>query len=469
MKTQKTHDSTKMVLGMDEKTWVAFSSVIAAIFLTGIKLVVGVWSNSLGVLSEALHSALDLVAATITLFAVRSSAKPADIDHQYGHGKVESFSALIETLLLLLTVVWVIYEAARRIILSELHVDTSPIAFGVLLISIIVDYSRSRALNKAAKKYDSQALKADALHFSTDILSSRVVFIGLTFTHLGFPLGDPLGAIGVAIIVIILTIKLGRETIDSLLDRAPTGYQDNICAALEQVEDVLSCGRVRIRKSGPMTFVDAEINANPRVSLDEAHQIGNQVRFAIEEAVGPADIMIHMHPESETYTLWIDDIRQESEYFEWIQGIHTIHAFELDEQVYIGLHLEVIPESSLEEIHQLVTLFEDHLKQTFPNIKELVTHIEPFRELKEHKIDISQLKQRINLLIQKTEILQNCHDITFVPWATGGYHLTFHCDAKQNRTIKEIHKATTILEAEIRDELPIFTQVVIHVEPIFAP
>ncbi len=451
---------------MDEKTWVAFSSVIAAIFLTGIKLVVGVWSNSLGVLSEALHSALDLVAATITLFAVRSSAKPADIDHQYGHGKVESFSALIETLLLLLTVVWVIYEAARRIILSELHVETSPIAFGVLLISIIVDFSRSRALNKAAKKYDSQALKADALHFSTDILSSGVVFIGLTFTHLGFPLGDPLGAIGVAIIVIILSIKLGRETIDALLDRAPTGYQENICAAVEQVEGVLSCGRVRIRKSGPITFVDAEINANPRVSLNEAHQIGDQVRFAIEKAVGPADIMIHMHPESETYTLWIDDIRQESEYFEWIKGIHTIHAFELNEQVYLGLHLEVIPESTLEEIHQLVTLFEDHLKQTFPNIKESVTHIEPFRDLKDYQIDLSLLKQQINRLIQKTEVLQNCHDITFVPWATGGYHLTFHCDAKQNFTIKEIHKATTILEAEIRDELPILSRVVIHVEPI---
>jgi len=461
----QTPKDAKTVWGMSEKTWVAFSSVIAAIILTGTKLVVGIWSNSLGILSEALHSALDLAAASITLFAVKSSAKPADQEHQFGHGKVENLSALIETILLLLTIIWVVFEAARRIILSELEVDTHPITFGVILFAIIVDYSRSRALYRTAEKYDSQALKADALHFSTDILSSSIVFVGLVFTRLGFPLGDPLGAIGVAVIVLILTLKLGRETIDSLLDRAPSGFQENICAAVEQITGVISCGRVRIRKSGPMTFVDAEIYADPLTPLDMAHQIRDQVQFAIENAIGPADIMIHLHPESETYTLWLEDIRQESDHFSWIKGIHRIHAFEFGDLVNVGLHLEVEPEDSLGTVHWLVTNFENHLKQIFPNIEEIITHIEPFRAFESYKLDPKEFQRRINELTQRTGVLKNCHDFKFFPIVSGVYHLTFHCEAEITRTISEIHRATTILEAETLEEFPLFSQIVIHVEP----
>ncbi len=161
-----------------EKNRVALSSVIAAFFLTGFKLTTGIMTGSMGILAEAAHSALDLIAAVITLFAVRFSGRPADREHTYGHGKIENLSALAETLLLLLTCGWIIYESVKRLLFTEVHVEVSLWAFAVVILSIIIDFGRSRALARTAKKHNSQALEADALHFSTDIWSSRVVLDG---------------------------------------------------------------------------------------------------------------------------------------------------------------------------------------------------------------------------------------------------------------------------------------------------
>jgi len=169
-----------------EKNRVAFVSVLAAIFLTGFKLIVGLVTGSIGILSEALHSGLDLIAAVITMFAVKVSDKPADKDHQFGHGKVENLSALIETLLLFITCFWIIYEAAHRLISGKPEIEVTAWSYIVVISSIVIDFTRSRALSRVAKKYNSQALEADALHFSTDIWSSAVVFIGLIFANFGF-------------------------------------------------------------------------------------------------------------------------------------------------------------------------------------------------------------------------------------------------------------------------------------------
>src|ERR1700722_5696380 len=168
-----------------EKRAVAGSSVLAAIAITTLKIVVGVTTGSLGILSEAAHSALDLIAALVTFFSVQVSDKPADADHQYGHGKFENFSAFIETALLLLTCVWIVYESVKRLFFHSVEIEPSAAAFLVMFLSIAVDSWRSRALGRIASKYDSQALEADALHFSTDIWSSSVVIVGLALVWIG--------------------------------------------------------------------------------------------------------------------------------------------------------------------------------------------------------------------------------------------------------------------------------------------
>ncbi len=211
-----------------EKRAVASNSVLAALAVTAFKVVVGVTTGSLGILSEAAHSGLDLIAAVITLLSVRVSDKPADLQHQYGHGKVENFSAFIETGLLLLTCVWIVYEAVRRLFFHHAHVEPSLAAFLVLFVSMAVDFWRSRALGRIASKYDSQALEADALHFSTDIWSSGVVVLGLALVLAGRAYGitwladaDPVAALVVAVIVVYVSSRLARRTIDALLDAAP--------------------------------------------------------------------------------------------------------------------------------------------------------------------------------------------------------------------------------------------------------
>ena len=204
-----------------EKKRVALISVFAAIFLTGSKLVIGIITGSLGILSEALHSALDLVAAVITYFSVSVSDKPADKNHHYGHGKVENFSAFLETILLLITCTWIIYEAINRLVNGNTHIEISIWSYIVIISSIIIDVNRSRMLSRVAKKHNSQALEADALHFSTDIWSSAVVLFGLICANFGFFAADSIAALVVALIVLFVSYKLGKKAVDVLLDKAP--------------------------------------------------------------------------------------------------------------------------------------------------------------------------------------------------------------------------------------------------------
>lgn len=204
-----------------KKKRVALLSVLAAILLTGFKLVVGLLTGSIGILSEALHSALDMVAAAITYFAVSVSDKPADKDHNFGHGKVENLSAFIETLLLLVTCIWIISEAVHRLVSGETMIEVTFWSFAVVITSIVVDFSRSRALKKVAKETNSQALEADALHFSTDIWSSAVVLVGLICASFGFYMADAIAALLVAAIVIYVSYKLGKRSIEVLLDKVP--------------------------------------------------------------------------------------------------------------------------------------------------------------------------------------------------------------------------------------------------------
>jgi cation diffusion facilitator family transporter len=287
-----------------EKNQAAASSVLAAIGLTSLKIVVGMLTGSLGILAEAAHSALDLVAALMTWFAVRISGKPPDHDHLYGHGKVENLSALIETLLLIVTCVGVLYSAVTRLIQGRTDIEVTVWSFAVMIFSMIVDYSRSRMLFKAAKKHNSQALEADALHFSTDIWSSAVVIVGLagvkfseahpTLTFL--KKADALSAICVALIVFFVCGRLGMRTVQALLDAVPKGLNDRIKGTAESVPGILDCHRVRARYSGAQLFVDAHVLVDGSQTLDQAHALTDAVEESIQQIAPGADVTVHAEP-----------------------------------------------------------------------------------------------------------------------------------------------------------------------------
>jgi cation diffusion facilitator family transporter len=294
-----------------EKRNAALTSVVAAIGLTAIKIIVGMFTGSLGILAEAAHSGLDLVAAIMTLLAIRISDRPADPEHNYGHGKVENLSALFETLLLLGTCVWIIYEAVQRLFFKPVELDVSIWAFIIMAISIVVDISRSRVLNRVAKKYKSQALEADGLHFSTDIWSSSVVIVGLFCVKLSewFPKleflhhADAVAALAVAMIVVLVSVRLGIRTITALLDTAPKGLKEKVTGEVESIEGVVDCHNVRIRRSGAKVFLDVHILVDGGKSLQEVHDLTEKIENKIEQSIPDVDVTVHPEPQASSTDL----------------------------------------------------------------------------------------------------------------------------------------------------------------------
>jgi cation diffusion facilitator family transporter len=287
-----------------EKQSVALSSLLAAVGLTAFKIVVGVATGSLGILAEAAHSGLDLVASGMTLVAVRLSGRPADHTHLYGHGKFENLSALGETILLLLTCAWIVFEAVRRLAFHRVDVDVTTWSFAVMGVSIATDFSRSRALARTAKKFRSQALEADALHFQTDIWSSSVVIVGLLGVKAGewFPRlaflqnADAVAALGVSVLVVWVSAQLGRRTVDALMDTAPAGMEARITATVEAVPGVRNCHNIRIRYSGPVLFVDLHVLVDGEQTLKQAHQLTDLIEETIRNLLPEADVTVHPEP-----------------------------------------------------------------------------------------------------------------------------------------------------------------------------
>jgi len=289
---------------LNEKQHAATNSVIAAFCLTGFKIVVGLVTGSLGILAEAAHSGLDLIAAAVTAFAVNKSGKPADREHHYGHGKIENISAFFETILLLVTCFWIISEAIRRIMSGRIEIEVNVWSFIVMATSIFIDISRSKMLYDAAKKFKSQALEADALHFSTDVWSSAVVILGLFCVKLsewlkGYEFlhyADTIAAIFVGLIMIQVSIRLGMRTIDALLDAAPKGIDRKIISIVETLPNIIDCHNVRVRSIGHECFIDLHIHVNGNLTLQAVHNLTEEIESAIHKFIANADITIHPEP-----------------------------------------------------------------------------------------------------------------------------------------------------------------------------
>jgi cation diffusion facilitator family transporter len=373
-----------------EKSRVALTSVIAAIFLTGIKLVVGLLTRSLGIIAEALHSGLDLLAAMVTYVAVRTSDRPADARHHYGYGKIESLSALIESGLLFLTCGWVIFEAVRRILGHGPKVEVSILALGVMVVSIGIDFGRSRALYRVARKYSSQALEADALHFSTDIFSSLAVIIGLALVKwFHFPLGDPLVALGVGAFVLISAVRLTIRAVEILLDRAQTADVQLVKQSIDSVQDVASYRNVRIRRAGNKTFVELTIGVDARMPVTRAHEVTVNLEQAIAKRIPMSDVVVHVEPEGSGGSIQVDSadpgnraevLRQIeqilNDHLEQFVDFHDVEADTLAEVPNITFHL-VMPEgANVRATHDFCDHIEHDLKQRFANAR-INIHVEP--------------------------------------------------------------------------------------------
>ncbi|MGB9553176.1 MAG: cation diffusion facilitator family transporter, partial [bacterium] len=322
------------------KVNIAFYSVLVGLFLTGMKAFVGILTGSLGIISETLHSLLDLGAALMTFFSVKIATKPADLRHQFGHGKIENISALFEGLLLLITCLWIVYEAIQRLFYKSVHVEANLWSFIVMGVALILDFLISRLLYSGAKKFDSQALGADALHYSSDIFSSLVVILGLIGIKIGFPILDPIAALTVAVLVSIASFRLGKRAIDELLDQAPPGLKEEIETKVRSIEGVESVSQIRIRKSGSATFIDIVITASSLTPLSQTDRLTDTIEREIKLLIPEADVMIHVNPSSKENSL-TDQVRKIAQRFPQIRDIHNISYYRQKESgnYFLSFHL----------------------------------------------------------------------------------------------------------------------------------
>src|SRR5690242_7426733 len=279
------------------KQRVALGSIVASASLTLAKAVVGVLTGSLAILSEAAHSLLDLLATVMTYFAVRIADQPADEEHHYGHGKVESISALAETVLLFLLSAAVIWKAVQRLLASGEHVvEATLAAFAVIAASIVIDFFRARLLYRIAADTSSEALEADALHFSSDMWSSAAVLIGLGGVALGFEWADSVAAIVVAVFICIAGWRLGKRTINTLTDAAPAGLAERIAALTKRVRGVVRVERVRARPVGPTLFVDLTVAVSRTLPLDRVTSLKDGITKSIRAEMPESEVTVTIEP-----------------------------------------------------------------------------------------------------------------------------------------------------------------------------
>jgi len=438
--------------GVREKKQAALLSVGSAIVLLSLKIFLTIRTGSLGVLSEALHSGLDLIAAIITYLSVRLSDEPADEKHPYGHGKYENFSAFVETGLLLLTALYIIFEAFVRLFFHHVHIIPSVTAIVVLFLALVVDLTRARALTRAAEKFKSEALEADALHFSTDVWSTSVVIVGIVLVWVGeaihlpwLSFADPIAALVVAGVIVWVGSQLGRRTLDALLDAAPAGLQQKIANAVGATAGVLETERVRVRRAGNRHFVDVTVSVPRSTSLEQVHALSD----AIEQRIGaivPADVMVHVEPRAPEGEHLFEAIRALAQ--RKGLAIHDLSAQQQDTDLENGIR-ELRGGQAEVNIH--IEPLGSHIASTdgrAGEMRQLARAIEAF----------------LNSLPSEYDELVNCHDV-LVRQAEHHILVSCHCIMKSDLPITQVHDVTAALEDRVKERFPQVYRMTIHPEP----
>ncbi|MFW9789077.1 MAG: cation diffusion facilitator family transporter [Candidatus Thorarchaeota archaeon] len=459
--------------GRKEVQRAAGLSVLAAAFLTILKLVTGFITNSLGILSEGLHSGLDFAAAGITLVAVRRASRAPDEDHLYGHGKIENFAAFAETIILWITSIWIILEALHRI---EVENWPKSSIWGILImaIGVIVTFSQSRTLYHAAEKHGSQALEADALHFRTDMISSVVVLMGLGFVWGGLPIADPIAAIGVAIIIFIVSARLGKRTFDALTDRAPAGLQEDIMQRVTEVKGVVDCIRVRARHSGPELFADIVVTIDEHIATAEAHLIAEEIEKKLVELAPRVDVVVHIEPAEGDISKFsemniYDQMQVIARRLPEVQSVHNVRVFEIDDCMDIAADLEMADDLTLEEAHSVSDTYEERLRDLVGSCINTVTlHLETIMT-KDEGGDIT---------MESSDIIESVKEIVarFSPPVNfrhaqireekEGVSVLLYCTIPGQITLTESHEHAEAIEKRIMEQLETVKSVFIHFDPV---
>jgi len=453
---------------ISEKERVALGSIAASGGLTLAKGVVGVLTGSLAILSEAAHSLLDLAATLMTYFAVRISGKPADEEHHYGHGKVESVTALAETALLFVLSGIVIWEAVARLTGGQAHaVEATVWAFVVIVVSIVVDFFRARLLYRVAKETSSEALEADALHFGSDMWSSAAVLVGLVAVAFGYPWADSAAAIIVAVFIIVAGWRLGHRTIETLTDTAPAGAAEKIRAITERSPGVVSVERVRVRAAGPVLFVDLVVAVSRTLPLDRVAALRERVERAVRAEFPTAEMTVNTEPvalDDETVLERVMVIARNR-----ALAVHHVTVQAIGERLSVSLDLEVDGRLPLGRAHEIASGLEDAVREELGPEVEVETHIEPLQMSGLAGRDATSeraaaMRTELAALARGLGFVRDIHDVRVRETAEGEI-VNFHGYVDPSVTVQDAHEKVDELERALRARFPSIKRVIGHAEP----
>jgi cation diffusion facilitator family transporter len=357
----------------------ALVSVVAACVLIALKLVTGLATGSLGLLSEAVHSGTDLVAALLTLFAVGVAVRPADRAHPYGHGKAEHLVALAEAAILVAVSLFLAYKAGSHLVgATEPDVDATWWALVVIGVVIVIDASRTVVSFRAGRRHDSPALLANALHFGSDLAGSTAVLAGLFLARAGYPEGDSLAALFVAMLVLLAAGRLMRLNIDVLMDRVPAEAEATARRAIERLSPPVQLRRLRMRQAAGRHFADVVIGVPPGAAVGQGHAAADAVEAAVQDALPESDVVVHVEPLDEAALR--ERVHAAAMTIPRVREVHNLRVLSVEGELEVALHLKLPGELSLDDAHAVASTVEQAIARAVPEVASVQTHLEPLRE-----------------------------------------------------------------------------------------
>jgi len=451
-----------------EKRRVTVVSMVATGILAVMKLIVGLMSGSLGVLSGAVDSFMDLAATTVTFFAVRAAERPADDDHPYGHGKYESVAAFVECGFLMAAAGWIALEGVKRLVSGDVHVEPSWLAIGVIIVSIVVDFWRSRALRRTAAATGSHAIEADALNFTGDMVNSGVVLVGLVFVAIGVPVADAIAALFVSVFIAIAAWRLGRRTFDVLVDTAPRGIAERLVSMASRVEGVESVQQVRVRPTGTATFAEVVVSIDRSMPFERV----TQVRAEVADAVRAIDPRIEVAVTADPVSLDEETIATRVRILAVNRGlaIHHLTVQKLDGHPSVSFDVELDGDLPLIEAHAVATAFEEEVESDLGPGVEVETHIEPLTLAEFEGIEAPEDRRRgmeedlARIAVETGGVVRMVHDVR-VRETPAGTIVNFHAQIDPSLSVRATHEAMDAVERRFRRTHKDVMRVVSHAEP----
>ncbi len=445
----------------------ALVSVAAACALIALKLSAGIASGSLGLVSEALHSGTDLVAALLTFFALGVSGRPADEQHQYGHGKAEHLAALFEASALAVVSVGVAGLAVARLAgWIEIDVDPRWWAFVVVGLVLAIDVGRTVVSLRTARRFHSAALLSNALHFGSDFAGSLAVLVGLVAVSAGWPAGDSVAALFVAALVLSAALRLMRRNVDVLMDRAPADAEEAAQRAIEGIQPAVTLRRLRMRSAAGRHFADVVIAVAPDAAVGQGHAAADAVEDAVQHALPETDVVVHVEPTEE------DAVTRELAHaaamkVTRVREIHNISVLRVDGRTEVSLHVKLPGELSLDEAHGIASEVEHAIEEALPGVDAVRTHLEPLAEEAEGRtpprVEVAgdaELVRRI--VLERTGAAPR--ELRFLQTEEGLLvFLTLGLDPTV--PLAEAHARASEIEERVRKALPGISDIIVHTEP----